>query len=344
MTISLKIHVPDQAPEANAPPPHFSDDPTVSQVLDWHQDNPSRKINSEVAEKERRRIWQLLRAALGDQPISRCKPFQALNFINAQAGLQSDWSRKRWNGSIQGPFNAALKLQWIARNPFRGLSFPRGKRGRDWTDQEYVRMLRASPPPFRAVLLVLRYSGMRPGEGREMQNTEVNLEKKKIVLEKHKMRYLTGKARPVPLHGRLSRLLERLRKRKPEGAKHLLLNSFGQPWTCQAVTKRLRRLRKSLGLPDDLKLHGLRHTFITRALMLGVDQPSLMEIVGHEQAATMKGYTHLADKVDHLSEAMAKAGGRASKGPKKGKTSSTPLFELADQAPVEPTPLFDLFE
>ena len=58
--------------------------------IHWHENNASRKIHSAIAEKERRRVWGLLRDALGDWRVADVKAFQGLNFINAQTGLDSD--------------------------------------------------------------------------------------------------------------------------------------------------------------------------------------------------------------------------------------------------------------
>lgn len=248
----------------------------------------------------------MLRDALGSQRIADSKPFQVLDFINAQSGVKSDASRRRWNAAVQAPFNAAEKLQLILKNPFRGLSFPPGPKGRDWTEEEYLAMLRGSPAIFRRVLVFLRFSGMRPGEGRELQKPDVRMDEHKILVQKHKMRYLTKAPRPVPLNHVLVKLIAWLKRNNPL-SKHLLLNSHGRPWTCQAVTKRVRKLREKLGLSPGVKLHGARHTFITHALMNGVDPAALMEMTGHTQMATMQGYTHLTNKVDHLIDSMDRA-------------------------------------
>jgi site-specific recombinase XerD len=68
----------------------------------------------------------------------------------------------------------------------------------------------------------------------------------------------------------------------------------------------------------EVKLHGGRHTFITRALMNGVDPAALMEMVGHTQMTTLQGYSHLTNKVDILLGSMDRgiAGPRVRKGAK----------------------------
>jgi integrase len=329
---ALKIWVqpPDIGPEV--PPPDDWSNPTVAHILDWHQDNPSRKSHSPKAEKERRRIWGLMRAWFVGRFVADCKPWELQAFINAQPDCKSDWTRKRWNGTCQRPFNAAEKLGRILKNTFRGLTFCDGQNGRDWTDAEYRGLMRAAPPLFRRVLVWVRFSGMRPGESRELEFSNVRVDEGKILIEKHKMRYRTKKPRPIPLNRVLGKLLGWLKRNNPAGSKCILLNSHGRPWSCKALTRRLARLCVKIGLPADVKLHGGRHTFATHALMNGVELVELMELLGHKQFATTQKYVHVANKVEHLAGAMQKA---VTPKPAPPKPRAKPA------APFGPSPLFD---
>lgn len=278
---------------------------TVRQVLDWYESSP-RANKSPVGEAERRRIWGLLKSHMGDRATIDCKPVDLMTFINHQDNLKSDWSRKRWNATCQRPFNFAERLQLIPKNPFRGLSFPEGDEGRDWTDEEYAKILRWAAPPFRCFVVALRYSGLRPGEARELEWGHIRIEDGAIVIEKHKTRYKTKKPRYVPLNDVLVKMFLLLRRRNPT-AKFVFLNSKGRPWTRSMADRTLSRIREKAGLPDDVKLHGARHTFATRALMNGVQVASLAEILGHAKFTTTQRYVHMANKVDHLAESMRKA-------------------------------------
>jgi len=317
-------------PEAEGSPPFINADPTVGQILDWYQDDAARHCNSAEAEKERRRIWAICRHALGRRRVADCKAFDLLSLINAQKGLRSDNARRRWNGTLQRPFNAAERLGLIVKNPFRGLSFPAGDEGRDWTEAEWSAMMRLAPLPFRRVLVWIRYSGMRPGEVRGLLADDVRIDQDKIVIDKHKTRHVTKHAKAIPLNSVLQRLLELLQRDKPPSAKHLFLNSFGRPWTCQALTKSLRRIRRKAGLSSQVKLHGGRHTFGTGAIINEVGLPAVMEIMGHRRLATTQRYLHLANKVDHLSASMEQAVKVRTKPRKTSKKApqSTPLFDL----------------
>ena len=53
--------------------------------------------------------------------------------------------------------------------------------------------------------------------------------------------------------------------------------------------------RTKAGLSDDLKFHGLRHTFVTNLLLLGYAPFFVMAQAGHADLQTTLGYAHFAD-------------------------------------------------
>ena len=63
------------------------------------------------------------------------------------------------------------------------------------------------------------------------------------------------------------------------------LTDLQKPW---------RRVRKAAGL-DDVRIHDLRHTFASEAVMGGESLPMVGRILGHTQAQTTSRYAHLAD-------------------------------------------------
>ncbi len=63
------------------------------------------------------------------------------------------------------------------------------------------------------------------------------------------------------------------------------LKDLQKPW---------RRVRKAAGL-DDVRIHDLRHSFASEAVMAGESLPTVGKILGHTQAQTTARYAHLAD-------------------------------------------------
>ena len=57
---------------------------------------------------------------------------------------------------------------------------------------------------------------------------------------------------------------------------------------------------------DRLRLHDLRHTAASQAVMAGEDLPLVGKLLGHRRHRTTAGYAHLAD--NHLVEESDKVG------------------------------------
>jgi integrase len=64
-----------------------------------------------------------------------------------------------------------------------------------------------------------------------------------------------------------------------------------------------RRIRKRAGLIH-VRIHDLRHTYASNALALGLDLPTVGQLLGHSQIQTTMRYIHLAD--DPLRKAAAR--------------------------------------
>lgn len=108
--------------------------------------------------------------------------------------------------------------------------------------------------------------------------------------------------RVVPLLPVVSALIERSIGDREEGFV-FLHPTTGECWRPDTVYKAWKRLLKDAGLPEDVKLHGTRHTFIDLLFDAGVSEPVIMEIVGHADRAMSRAYrTRGADslKIDAL--------------------------------------------
>lgn len=276
---------------------------TVAAVLDWYAAT-TRHVCAE-SERERRRIWQLFTAALGEKTVDSCRPADLLAFIDARTSLRSPWTRKRWLATILRPFNHAARLGLIARNPFWGLCLPQGDDGRDWTRHEFQAALRHCAAYFRRVITFMRWTGARPGEARSACVTDVDFETGIVELSEHKTRRISKRSRIVYLCPVALKLIRWLVLHGSGG--HLFLNGEGRPWTRSAFNKHFRAVRRRAGLKDDVVPHGCRHTFGTGAIVNGVDLATLAALMGHASVSATERYVHLAKKTDHLKAAAARA-------------------------------------
>ena len=98
-------------------------------------------------------------------------------------------------------------------------------------------------------------------------------------------------AKTIPLNGPALEVLAGTKR--VEGNPHVItgtaegahLTDLQKPW---------RRVRRAAGL-EDVRIHDLRHTFASEAVMGGESLPMVGRILGHTQAQTTARYAHLAD-------------------------------------------------
>jgi integrase len=64
----------------------------------------------------------------------------------------------------------------------------------------------------------------------------------------------------------------------------------GSPQQRSEVHRRFKRTLRRAGLREEMKFHGLRHTFATRLAASGVPLVKLQEWLGHEDAETTQIY------------------------------------------------------
>ncbi len=286
------------------PPPNRI---TVRQVVEWFRARYPKKVVKSV-QFERERIWTAFMELYGPRRCADCRAYMLHEFIMSQVNVKETWTRRRWATVINLPFNYALQMGLVDRNPFKGVKFESGNRGRDWTDAEFRAMLRGAQAPFRRILCAIRFSGMRPGEVRTLKWEYVRPELKTIIIPADKSKSRVRRA--IPFNKVIVKLLAWCRRHNPENP-FIFLNLRGLPYTNGGATCYLRRLRVRSGLPTTLKLHGGRHTFATNALLNGVDVATLSQLLGHADLKTTQIYVHLSNKVDHLLTGMQAAIGES---------------------------------
>jgi integrase len=254
--------------------------------------------------------------ACGYLPVADLRPHHVTKWTDSKAwGPTSQFNAVR---AAQRVFNWAVEQKLLLQNPIKGMKRPRQESRDSYASEEEIRaLLRGAAPAFRLFLFALRQTGARPSEVRELTWDWVYDDH--WALSKHKTVGKTGQPRVIRLTRKMRRLMGFLRRKSK--SKYVFVNCHGNKWTSNAVRLQMQRLRKRLGLRDNLCAYEIRHAFGTFGIVNGVDIATLAELMGHRDTTMIsRVYGHLANQNDHLAAAVAKAAGTsggAGRNPKK---------------------------
>jgi integrase/recombinase XerC len=192
--------------------------------------------------------------------------------------------------------NASVRLIQTPKLP---RSLPKALSERDMED-----LLETAPEQERAdwidlrdnaILILLYGAGLRIGEALGLRKAAIDglLKEGRDTLE------VTGKGnktRLVPLLPQAVDALKAYRDACPFMAKlgptqAFFLGARGGPLDPAIVQKRVREVRRSLGLAESVTPHALRHSFATHLLGAGGDLRTIQELLGHASLSTTQRYT-----------------------------------------------------
>jgi integrase len=152
------------------------------------------------------------------------------------------------------------------------------------------------------LLRFLSLSGCRVGEA-------ITLEWPDVLPDRLCLRDSKTGSREVPLGTAARRLLKSVQKRQAQS--HLLhphgrVFSLGVSDAYELVRRKWHEARAAAKLPPALRIHDLRHSFASHAIMSGETLLTTSRLLGHSRLETTARYAHLADAM--LSDSAEKIG------------------------------------
>lgn len=140
------------------------------------------------------------------------------------------------------------------------------------------------------IINFLLNSGCRAATVRSIQNQDVDLERKQIVLRHTK----NGKIQVIPLcSSMVSILRDYMAVRRGGTSAHLFCNEFGEFLTENALRLAIAKYNNRRGV-DRTSIHAFRHTFARKYLVdCGGDAFSLQRLMGHSTLKMTRHYCNL---------------------------------------------------
>jgi integrase len=255
--------------------------------------------------------------SLGRMQLDKVTPTHIWSFYNSltKEGL-SPSVRQHIHHFLKAAFREALQIEQIERNPFDRIAAPKGGKvveAKVWSAADARRFLaEAKYERLYGAFYLMLHLGLRVGEVLGLMWADIEGDRltiKRTLIEKdHRPGFNPPKTeRDKRLIYFLSDVGEVLQERDRLQAYERSVASDWQDWGLifssmvgtPIDVHNFRRLHRSLikrsGVPY-IRVHDLRHTYITLARDAGVDVEVLAQRVGQDPRVTLKTYSHPTDE------------------------------------------------
>jgi len=223
-------------------------------------------------------------------------------------GLAPSTIKTRLN-YVQMSFRAAVADRVIASSPASGVKAPRARKAEAAMrvlGPDEVRAVLEAAGDFRGFVEVCVFAGMRLGEAAGLQLSDINFLGRSIRVSRQVQGSTIKAAKLVPpkyhaertvyVPGELTASLSAHISRHAitDLDEQLFTTPLGRLWNRNNAAGEWRRIRGEVGLPDDVTLHTLRHTFASNLIASGCDVVTVQRALGHSTPSiTLNVYSHL---------------------------------------------------
>lgn len=174
-------------------------------------------------------------------------------------------------------------IEWGSIKPYKGADARRER----YLDREQRRaLLAAMDKDLRDLAECVALTGCRPGDPAAMLRKDWDT--------RNGLATFTTKTgvRTIPVSPAARALFDRLAKSKLPGAR--MFTNAGEAWTPQAWAPQVKAAAAKAELPTDVVLYTLRHSWITDAIVGGMDPVTVARLTGTSLEMISKHYGHLA--------------------------------------------------
>lgn len=246
--------------------------------------------------------------AFGDVPLGRLEPMAIREWVSGMTtgGVGPSTIRQAWL-LLSQILGAAVKDGLIVRNPAQGVEIPRIRpRERFYlTADEVVRLAEETPEPYDTLVWVLAGTGVRFGEAAALRRKRCDLLRSRLDIAEAveevagriafgETKTYTRRAAALPPLVR-DRLAAHMRTVPPKPDSLVFTGPEGGPLRYSLWYPRVfRPAVVRAGLPENMGVHSLRHTFAALSVANGEHPKSIQTALGHSSIqVTLDTYGHL---------------------------------------------------
>lgn len=271
-----------------------------SAVSDWLESLKGKSRSWDIYDH---RMKRYILPVIGDVVLARVNSSHLMRWRDGLSKQVAAATVNTTIGTLSSAFEFCVSMQWLEKNPCHGLKrLEQPETKFEWiqTREQITRLLAACSASIQPIIAIIVGTGMRLDEVLHLEWSDIDLEHRLIHVHRgRKGTVKSGKVRRVPVFDNILSVLRDLRLRRGD-------NVLVFPGELVPETKKRKARSKpgvfkpykvavvKAGLPRQLRIHDLRHTFASHFLLDGGDIFRLSKILGHSTVAvTERVYAHM---------------------------------------------------
>jgi integrase len=236
---------------------------------------------SDGTRKMRRAILERFRERYGEYPLGRINE----NFLTAYLETLKPHAARNHLKALRG------LLKHARHDITRGIEAPKAKSEKraSWTAEQISQFESRHPVGSKARLAfaIPRFTGL--GRNEVARIGPQHIRNGEIVISRQK----TGVEATITIHPELQAILDAT---PVTGFSTFLVTKTGRPFQPNDLSEQFRQWCNEAGLPQNLSLHGLRHTMGDKLAETNSNPNEIASVLGHASAKSALHYTQGADR------------------------------------------------
>jgi len=292
---------------------------TVAEWADTWLEGYERNRTSTV--RQAKTHLAIIKTDLGHRPIRAVRPSEVRSWVVSLTAREYApsyvYSLHRRLAQL---FADAMHDGLVVKNPCSRKTSPKAAKARPYvaTTEQVWALYDALPEHFRPVVLLGAFAGLRVAEIAALRVSDVDAKAGVITpaIQYPDLPLKTDESKnPIPIPRELALMLNT--NVVTWGSSTIVVGAFGRPVSPYRIEEAWRDAREKVkGLPEDFRIHDLRHYFASLLIASGLDVKVVQARLRHASAkTTLDTYSHLWPDRDESSRAAVSAVLTARKSP-----------------------------
>jgi integrase/recombinase XerD len=219
------------------------------------------------------------------------------HFLSVKKREASEWTARKYYGSLAASFEKAVQWEYLKINPFRKVKKPKPPETLPlfFSEEDFSKLILCiEDADFRELCHTAIHTGPRLNELLAARWKDIDFTLKTIQIRNSEtFTTKSRKNRVIPLDEEIYKMLKDRKDNIRNESDFVFHDRKGRQLKESTVSQKFKRYVRHAQLNDKLHFHSLRHSFATHLVKKGVSLFAVQKLLGHSDSKTTAVYSHL---------------------------------------------------